>query len=70
MVPRWLQAEGSSYDFTVAFLALGNNAGLGALKQLAHNSLVFSAMDESQRTAALASWQVAWNVFVHQLAGG
>jgi adenosine deaminase CECR1 len=54
-----------SEDFYVAFMAWGLD--LKALKQLAMNSLLHSAMSEQEKQAALASWRLRWETFVQWL---
>jgi adenosine deaminase CECR1 len=54
-----------SEDFYVAFMAWGLD--LKALKQLAMNSLLHSAMSEQEKQAALASWRLRWKTFVQWL---
>ena len=51
-----------SHDFYVAFMAWGLD--LRALKQLALNSLVHSAMDADEKKRAIARWEKRWAEFV------
>jgi len=60
--PGILGNDGLSYDFWEAMVAW--RLDLRGLKQLAQNSLVHSGMTESEKEAALANWQVAWNRWV------
>ncbi len=57
-----------SHDFYAAFMAWGLD--LRTLKQLARNSLVYSAMNADERTRALAAWEQRWQDFVTWLADG
>lgn len=57
-----------SHDFYAAFMAWGLD--LRTLKQLAMNSLVYSAMDADERSRALAAWERRWHDFVAWLAEG
>jgi len=51
-----------SYDFYVAFMAWGLD--LKCLKQLAMNSLLYSAMDPEEKERALQAWQKKWTEFI------
>ena len=51
-----------SHDFYVAFMAWGLD--LRALKQLALNSLVHSALDADEKKRAIATWEKRWAEFV------
>jgi len=55
-----------SYDFYVAFMAWGLD--LRCLKQLAVNSLLYSAMDPEEKNKALETWKKKWADFVTWLA--
>ncbi|MGH9200129.1 MAG: adenosine kinase, partial [Vicinamibacterales bacterium] len=50
------------HDFYVAFMAWGLD--LRSLKQIAMNSLVYSAMNVDKKRRALASWHQRWDGFV------
>ncbi|MCJ7580402.1 MAG: hypothetical protein MUP98_07690 [Candidatus Aminicenantes bacterium] len=51
-----------SYDFYAAFMAWGLD--LKCLKQLAMNSLIYSAMDPEEKERALEFWQEEWAKFI------
>ncbi|MDA2925139.1 hypothetical protein MYX65_10920, partial [Acidobacteria bacterium AH-259-L09] len=51
-----------SYDFYTAFMAWGLD--LKGLKQLAMNSLLYSAMEPEEKERALLSWRKKWAEFV------
>jgi adenosine deaminase CECR1 len=51
-----------SYDFYTAFMAWGLD--LKCLKQLAMNSLLYSAMAPEEKERALRSWQEKWEKFI------
>ena len=51
-----------SHDFYVAFMAWGLD--LRDLKQLAMNSLTYSAMSPDEKTRALAEWSRRWTAFI------
>ena len=57
-----------SHDFYEAFMAWGLD--LRDLKQLAMNSLLYSAMSPEEKRRALASWKGRWEVFVEWLNEG
>jgi adenosine deaminase CECR1 len=51
-----------SYDFYAAFMAWGLD--LKCLKQLAMNSLIYSAMDPEEKASALEFWRKKWAEFI------
>jgi len=51
-----------SYDFYAAFMAWGLD--LKCLKQLAMNSLIYSAMNPEEKERALKFWQKKWAEFI------
>jgi len=51
-----------SYDFYAAFMAWGLD--LRCLKQLAMNSLIYSAMDPEEKEKALEFWREQWEKFI------
>jgi adenosine deaminase CECR1 len=51
-----------SYDFYAAFMAWGLD--LRCLKQLAMNSLIYSAMDPEEKERALDFWREKWQKFI------
>lgn len=51
-----------SYDFYAAFMAWGLD--LKCLKQLAMNSLIYSAMDPEEKERALEYWREEWAKFI------
>jgi adenosine deaminase CECR1 len=60
-----LMRHSLSHDFYEAFMAWGLD--LRGLKQLAMNSLLYSAMGTEEKRRALDGWQVRWNAFVRWL---
>lgn len=67
--PGFWGAEGLSYDFYEAFMALMSaHADLRALKQLAMNSIYYSSLSDDEKKKALAIWQDKWDVFVEAVA--
>ncbi|CAL1547030.1 unnamed protein product [Lymnaea stagnalis] len=54
-----------SHDFYMAFMAMSSeDADLTFLKQLAINSIRYSAMSKSERKAATAKWEQSWSTFI------
>lgn len=51
-----------SHDFYAAFMAWGLD--LKCLKQLAMNSLIYSAMDPEEKERALEFWREKWETFI------
>jgi adenosine deaminase CECR1 len=51
-----------SHDFYAAFMAWGLD--LRSLKQLAMNSLVYSAMNADEKRRAIAEWERRWSAFI------
>jgi adenosine deaminase CECR1 len=51
-----------SHDFYAAFMAWGLD--LRSLKQLAMNSLTYSAMNSAEKQRALAAWERRWTTFI------
>jgi adenosine deaminase CECR1 len=51
-----------SHDFYAAFMAWGLD--LKSLKQLAMNSLTYSAMNPDQKRRAVAAWERRWTTFI------
>jgi adenosine deaminase CECR1 len=51
-----------SHDFYAAFMAWGLD--LRSVKQLAMNSLVYSAMNPDEKRTALAAWEGRWTTFI------
>ncbi|KAK3611888.1 hypothetical protein CHS0354_021323 [Potamilus streckersoni] len=59
-------AKGLSYDFYEAFMGLaGKDADLKLLKQLAMNSLMYSAMSTKEKVQALDLWSTKWQTFIN-----
>ncbi|KAJ3664239.1 hypothetical protein Zmor_008423 [Zophobas morio] len=63
--PSIWNATGLSYDWYVVFMAMTpKNKGLEVLKQLAINSIRYSAMDKEEKNDAMKRWQQQWNNFL------
>lgn len=67
--PSFWRASPLSHDFFIAFLGIASSRqDLRMLKQLAQNSIEYSAMAEAERKQALKSWQHYWDKAMHALA--
>ncbi|XP_055535539.1 adenosine deaminase 2-like isoform X2 [Wyeomyia smithii] len=60
--PSFWRAAPLSHDFYMAFVGISSaHHDLRLLKQLAINSLDYSAMDESERNEAKSRWEESWH---------
>jgi adenosine deaminase CECR1 len=54
-----------SHDWYISFMAIGGqHADLRYLKQLAINSIQYSAMDDAEKADAMIRWNVRWTKFL------
>ncbi|XP_076471279.1 adenosine deaminase AGSA-like [Babylonia areolata] len=62
------EALSLTHDFYVTFMALtGEETGLAALKQLAKNSLRYSALTDQEKVTALRRWSDTWDTFIRDM---
>ncbi|XP_060520820.1 adenosine deaminase 2-A-like [Cylas formicarius] len=60
--------KGVNYDWYVAFMGMTHrDNGLGTLKQLAINSIQYSAMTDDQKSVAMNKWQADWDQFIQEV---
>lgn len=63
--PATWEALPLTHDFFVAFMDLsGQDMGLGFLKQLAINSIKYSALTTGEKETAMKLWQTKWDKFI------
>ncbi|XP_007935368.1 adenosine deaminase 2 [Orycteropus afer afer] len=63
--PGFFGAKGLTYDFYEGFMGLGGmDADLRTLKQLAFNSIKYSAMMPAEKEAAMKTWEKIWDKFI------
>ncbi|KAG5669875.1 hypothetical protein PVAND_000166 [Polypedilum vanderplanki] len=66
--PGFWNAKGLSYDFYYAFMAFApSDTGLQILKQLAWNSLKYSAMSQKERSDAAVVFKASWDKFIDSI---
>ena len=66
--PAPWNAAPMSHDFYVAFMGLGGKGGdLAMLKQLALNSIEYSAMSDEEKAVMVSVWENKWQVFLDQV---
>jgi len=54
-------SSGLSHDWYYAFMGMaGSRADLKFLKQLAINSIMYSAMNTNEKNLAMSRWQEGW----------
>lgn len=66
--PGAWDAEPLSHDFYVSFVGVASKrADLRTLKQLALNSIQYSALDEFEKSKALELFEIKWEKFIHEV---
>lgn len=61
-------SKGLSYDFYEAFMGImSRNADIKPLKQLAINSIIYSAMNTDQKQKAYGIWSQKWIEFIDKV---
>ncbi|KAL1518151.1 hypothetical protein ABEB36_001820 [Hypothenemus hampei] len=64
--PSFWGATGVSYDWYVTFMAMtSRHADLRLLKQLAINSIKYSALTQSEKIKFMKQWFIDWNQFIN-----
>lgn len=57
-----------SHDFYIAFMGIASQkSDLRILKKFAMNSMRYSAMNDSEKKAAFAKWQIQWDKFIEDV---
>lgn len=65
--PAW-EAKPLSDDFYLTFTSLlDQEATLSSLKQLARNSLQYSALSADEKKAAISQWEAKWKAFITKI---
>ncbi|XP_069683236.1 adenosine deaminase 2-like [Periplaneta americana] len=66
--PSFWGAKALSHDMYEAFMGIaGLDADLRVLKQLALNSLKYSALDKNDKEDAISAWEEKWNRFIDEV---
>lgn len=66
--PSFWGSKGLSYDWYVAFMGMASReADLKFLKQIANNSLTYSAIPEDEKKIAMTKWEKEWRDFIHKV---
>lgn len=66
--PSFWGSKGLSYDWYEAFMGMASReADLKFLKQIANNSITYSAIPEEEKKVALAKWEKDWMHFIHKV---
>lgn len=64
-------STGLSHDFYYAFMAFApENSGLQVLKQLALNSIKYSAMTNDEKNFAGVKFNEKWDKFINDIVSG
>lgn len=66
--PLMWGSKGLSYDFYEAYMAFASaDADLRTLKQLAINSIVFSALSNDEKEIVMNIWEEKWDQFLDKM---
>ncbi|XP_059161998.1 adenosine deaminase AGSA-like [Physella acuta] len=66
--PGIFRTDPLSHDFYMAFMAMAPKSGdLAFLKQLAINSIQYSAMSAREKEAAFVQWTSSWDIFIQSV---
>lgn len=66
--PGFWGAKPLSHDWYEAFMGIaGQDADLRVLKQLALNSLKYSALEGKSKEEAISAWKVKWDYFINEI---
>lgn len=63
--PSFWEVTPLSHDFYIAFLGIASrHADLRVLKKFAINSIQYSSINDTEKEAAFAKWQLQWDKFI------
>lgn len=66
--PSFWGAKGLSYDWYMVFMGMSSmDSGLELLKQLAKNSIKYSALNGEEKKEAFLLWEKNWQIFVETI---
>lgn len=66
--PSFWEVTPLSHDFYIAFLGIASrHSDLRTLKKFAINSIQYSSLSDTDKTAAFSKWQTKWDKFIEEL---
>lgn len=66
--PGFWGAKGLSYDWYMVFMGMSRmDSGLELLKQLANNSIKYSALNNDEKKEAFLLWEKRWQIFIENI---
>lgn len=66
--PSFWDSKALSYDWYIAFMAFGSrDSDLRLLKQLAINSILYSSLEDDERSGLLNEWEKRWDQFLDDI---
>lgn len=66
--PSFWGSKALSYDWYIAFMAFGSrDSDLRLLKQLAINSILYSSLEDDERSGLLNEWEKRWDQFLDDI---